>query len=467
MSFISPITATVPVERAPRTRELLLLLVAFALIAALRLPLAWVEGRFQDEEATVFLSFAWHFPSEALFRSFGGYLNIAANGTTLILAGLIRAGAITLEKAPYITMLAGLAGQLVPAILVIKSRSPWLQDVRHRAVALMILLLMPTTEEVFLNVMHIQFHLALAVGLIATLQAGSGKLRTWCEGAILFLAPLCGPAAIVFLPLLALRAMVERDRRRWVQFAVLGFGAAIQMLFFYHSTPLRGAPFDPVNLAVALFIRLPVLGFGGMNGADHVGFAAAVGLINGGPILYLIAGLSVLVFGLILATTLKARDDAFWLFAGALGVGAVSLGFGILTGSRYSQFFAIAGPRYNYIPLVLFGLCFLCLASRQSPAERRTPRTLLMLMLFVGAVHFFRPIDTYAKGPSWKQEVALWKANPNYQPRTWPFYRADFSDRHVRCDQNFSSRERPPRYCEEGWLSSFDSWKADKGKPRQ
>ncbi|UUR08807.1 hypothetical protein [Sphingomonas glaciei] len=465
MSFMSPIVAANPAKRGLRTRETLLVLGLFALVAALRLPLSWIEGRFQDEEATVFLAYAWHFPAEALLRSFGGYLNIAANGITLALAGLIRGGAISLEKAPYITMLAGLASQLVPAILVLRSRSPWLEDSRHRAVALAVLLLMPTTEEVFLNVMHIQFHLALAVGLIVTLQAGSGRRRAWFEGAVLFLAPLCGPAAIVFLPLFALRAVVDRDSRRWRQFAILATGAAIQLLSFYHSTPLRGAPFDPVNLAAAMFIRLIALPFGGLNGADHVGFAAAVGLVQGGPGLYLIAALSVGVFSTLFVTTLKSRDDAFWLFAAAMSVAAVSLGFGILTGAPYAAFFSLAGPRYNYIPLVLLGLCFLCLATRANEVERRAPRLLLGLMLFVGAVHFVQPIDIYAGGPSWKREVAAWRADPNHQLEVWPFYHADLSDRHVRCDGPFAQGQVSPRYCEQGWLRSFDSWKDSKTKP--
>src|SRR6478672_13691337 len=75
-----------------------LLLEVFALLLVLRLPLAWVYGRFQDEEATVFLAYAWHFPwADALFRPFGGYLNIAANATTLLVVELVRGGAVPLE----------------------------------------------------------------------------------------------------------------------------------------------------------------------------------------------------------------------------------------------------------------------------------------------------------------------------------------------------------------------------------
>jgi exodeoxyribonuclease VII small subunit len=170
-----------------------------------------------------------------------------------------RAGDGSLEKAPYFTMLAGLAAQLVPAIVVLNSRSPWLQNFRHRGVALLILVLLPTTEEVFLNVMHIQFHLALGVALILCLKGGQGRLRAVFEPSILFLAPLCGPAAILLLPLFALRAVVDRDPSRWRQFAILASGAAIQLVLFYHPSGFRGVPFDPVTLAASLFIRLLVI----------------------------------------------------------------------------------------------------------------------------------------------------------------------------------------------------------------
>lgn len=462
---MSPIAASLaeqPKRRELRALHLVLFLAAFAIIAALRLPNAWSEGRFQDEEATVFLAYAWHFPSEALFRAFGGYLNIAANATTLLLAELIKGNVISLERAPYFTMIAGLLSQLIPAILILKSRSPWLADNRHRAVALLILLLMPTTEEVFLNVMHIQFHLALSVGLIVALEAGSSRRRAIFEGAVLVLAPLCGPAAIVFLPLFALRAIVDRDARRWRQFALLGLGAAIQLLLFYHSMPLRGAPFDPVNLTAAMFIRLFALPFSGLNGADRVGFMAALGLVKGGPWLWMIAGVSVAFFGMLFAATLKARDDAFWLASAAVSVAAVSLGFGILSGQAYSAFFSLAGPRYNYIPLVLLGLCYLCLGARDNKVDRRTPRLMVGVMLFVGAIYFVHPNEIYAKGPSWKRQVALHQADHSHQLKVWPYFKADLSDRHLRCDATFSDRHAIPRYCEAGWLTSFDSWKKKK-----
>jgi hypothetical protein len=230
------------------------------------------------------------------------------------------------------------------------------------------------------------------------------------------------------------------------------------MLFFYHSSPLRGVPFDPLNLAAAMFIRLPALMFAGLNGADSFGLAAAIGLIQGGPNLWLIGGLSLLVFSTIFVTTLKVRDDAFWLFAAAMSIAAVSLGFGIVTGAAFAPFFSLAGPRYNYIPLVLLAMCFLCLATRSDPVQRRTPRLLVGLLLFVGSIHYFRPNDIYAEGPSWRDEVAAWRANPDHRLIVWPEWPVDLSNHAVRCDRPNPPNVVLPRYCEQGWLKSFDTW---------
>ena len=463
MSYLSSIKAAAPAatRSGPAGVTFAALLAIFATLVALRLPMAWVEGRFQDEEATVFLAYAWHFPSEALFRSFGGYLNIAANGVTLLLAELVKGGTISLERAPYFTMAAGLLAQLIPALLILMSRSPWLADLRTRIVALLVLVLMPATEEVFLNVLHIQFHLALAVALILALDRSRGRMMSWFEGAILVVAPLCGPGAIVFLPLLALRAIVDRDAGRWRQFALLGIGAAIQMLFFYVPTAMRGVPFDPLNLLASLFIRLLALPLGGVSGANRFSLAAAESMFFDKTALWLIGLLSLGLFGILFRESLKQRDSAFWLFSAALSVAVVSLGFGIVTGAAFAPFFVLAGPRYNYLPQVLLGLFFLCLAMRADPVQRRMPRVLVALFLFVGAVHYLQPFEDYGRGPSWLKEVAAWRKDPDHQLTVWPHhYSADLSNKPRRCSENklVTASWEAPRYCQEGWLTSFTVW---------
>ena len=53
------------------TRQRLVLLASCALLIALRLPKAWIHGRFLGEEGTIFLAYAWHHAAgDALWRSF-------------------------------------------------------------------------------------------------------------------------------------------------------------------------------------------------------------------------------------------------------------------------------------------------------------------------------------------------------------------------------------------------------------
>ena len=317
----------------------------FALLIALRLPGAWIEGRFQDEEATVFLAFAWNFPwVEALFRSFAGYWNLAANGLTLLVASAVQGGLLSLEHAPYATMILSLLSQLMPAWLILTGEARWLNGVRPRLVMLLVMALAPTSEEVLLNVMHVQFHLALSVALIVALDVPRGRTARGISVILLLLAPLCGPGAIMFLPLLLLRALIEREHGRLVQLVALGLGAAVQMSVFYGASPVRETGLPPVNLLdetmlriiAGTSLRLLVLPFAGIPVALHLGFVAPEQ-----PLLALALGLLPPIgFGLLGWSAWKRRDGSAWLLAGSILVMVVTLGVGLATMNPRAAYFA-------------------------------------------------------------------------------------------------------------------------------
>jgi len=447
--------------RALDQRHRWALLAAFALIVTFRLPHAWTYGRFQDEEATVFLAYAWHYPGlDALFRPFAGYLNLAATSTTVLVAQLTRSGVLPLEEAPYLTMLIALVFQLLPAVLLLTGKARWLEPRLAVITALLMVATAPATEEVFFNVLHIQFHLALCVALILALDIPVRRAARIGYGVLLFLAPLCGPGAIVMLPLFAIRALSERDRGRFAQLAALAAGAALQLLLFYGSSPLRGHVADPATIAAAMFIRLIVLPLTGVRMADYVANAVHSSHDGGGLLWEAAAAAAVILFAALIVVAASRRDGAVWLVLSALAVAVASLGFGIVIVNPADLFSVVRGERYNFLPVVLISLSLVALAARPSNPARGVYAFLCGLMLFSGALCYFSPFQDYAEGPSWRAEVQAWRKDHNRPLAVWPGrWAADLSDKVNRC----SPSDQPgalaaePRYCESGWAAGFQN----------
>lgn len=459
MNFASKMTAAPAAVRGLRTRELVLLLPIFALIAAMHLPHAWVNGRFIDEEATVFLAYAWHFPgSEALFRPFAGYLNIAANGSTLALASAIRADFISLEHAPYATMLLGLAVQCVPILQVLTGRADWLASNRVRLASALLIAIAPGTEEVAFNVIHIQFHLALCVALLLTLDVPRSRLGRALSALPLFFAPLCGPAAILLLPLFVLRSWLHADRRRTHQALVMGLGSVIQLLFFYGDSPIRGLKPDLLTAAAGTFLRLIVMPLFGSGLSERVGEITAYSQADGMALTLLVAAGGALILGGLFLTALWRRSAVTWLLLTGCTLAVATFCFGMASSSRIFVLFPSAGPRYNFIPVVLVGL-----ATFASVGELRgLPRTLFIaasaMWLTTSAVAYLRPIKAYAKGPAWPAEVAQWRQNKDYPLRIWASKRAvELPESPRRCTPTTKPKgdTEAPLYCESGWMVAF------------
>jgi hypothetical protein len=435
------------------------LLAAFALVLVLRLPRAWAVGRFQDEEATVFLAYAWHHDGlDALFRPFAGYWNLGANATTLLVARLVQGGILPLERAPYVTMAIALAFQALPAVLILTGSGRWLAARLAVIAALLTIAIMPATEEVFFNVLHIQFHLALCAGLILALDVPRRRIARIGYHLLLFLAPLCGPGAIVILPLFALRALVDRDRGRFVQCAAFAAGAAVQLLLFYGATPLRGHLIDPATVAAAMSVRLVALPAFGVNLAYRFGGFIYASQMAGGAAWWAIAAATCLLFGVLLLRAFQRRDAAIWLLLSSLGIAAASLGFGMVIVTRASLVRVYDGERYNFLPLVLLGLALIALARRQEMREKAVYASLCALMLLTGARQYPQPNPDFAEGPSWPAEVAAWRRDHHHPLAVWPRpWAADLSDETRACSPPGKDLAQwtDPRYCESGWAAGF------------
>ena len=435
------------------------LFAAFALIVIFRLPKAWTHGRFQDEEATVFLAYAWHYHwAEALFRPFAGYWNMGANATTVALVQLVRNGLLSLERAPYFTMVIALAVQLLPAVLILTGRAPWLAGRLAVIAALLLIATRPATEEVFFNVLHIQFHLALCVALILAMDVPRRWVPSLGYAVLLILAPLCGPGAIVLLPLFALRALADRDPGRLKQMAILAAGAAVQMLWFYGSSPVRGQFVDFSSIAPAMFVRLITLPTAGVEPAYRVASAIHGPEIAGASPVWLFTAATMLLLAALAMLVTQRRDASLWLMLSSLLIAFVTFGLGIATALGADVFDVGAGQRYNFLPAVLLGLALVALAMRPDFRGKTICAALCAMMLVVGAYHYPRPDKAFADGPSWPAEVRAWRSDHDHPLAVWPRpWAADLSDRARPCSPRGrdAAGSNDPRYCENGWVASF------------
>jgi len=436
----------------------LLLLVGFAFLLILRMPTAWLHGRFFGEEGTIFLAFAWHRPaSVAMWRSFAGYLNLGANASTLAAVKLVRAGLLPLALAPHFTMAIALLFQLVPAILILTGRARWLANRWAVIACLLAMAGSPLTEEVFANVLHIQFHLALAAALILALDIPGSRLARIAYWAPLLLAPLCGPGAIILLPLFALRTLSDRDAARFAQTLALAVGAAAQMLLFYARSPVRGHLLDPATLANLLFVRLAALPYGSVPIAQVMGYIDYMLYLHGGFGWWYMTGVSLAYFGWLVRTALRGGlDAAFWLILSGLVLAAVSFDAGMLQIDP-SQWFNVGGAeRYNFLPLTLISIGLVALVMRGDEIYRKTCLRLIGLMIASGFVTLFLSSEDMQFGPDWQSEVSVWQGNHDHLLASWPKkWLVDLSDHDRPCSPPSLPKvaATDPTYCESNWLA--------------
>jgi hypothetical protein len=459
MTYWSSVSVSEGSHPAFRPLTASLLLLAFALIGALHLPGAWMQGRFIDEEATVFLAYAWHFPAlEALFRPFAGYLNIAANASTVVLAELIKGGSISLERAPYFSMLLGLAFQVAPILMILTGEARWLRSPQVRLASALLVAIAPGTEEVAFNVIHIQFHLALCVALLLTFDVPRSLLARVLAAVALLLAPLCGPAAILLLPLFALRSWLDASWGRGQQTLILAIGSGIQLLFFYGESPIRGLKPDLLTAAAGTFLRVIILPLFGSGFSEKIGEQIAYSQFDGMGITLAVAVCGALVMCGLFVTACWRRSAVTWLLAAGLTLAVASFCVGMASPSRIFVLLPSAGPRYNFLPVVLVGMAIFGSVGEAKKISRTLFLAASAMWLTTSSIAYIRPLKAYAAGPAWPAEVAKWRQHSDYPLRIWASKRVvELPAKPRRCTPTSKPKGDPeaPLYCESGWMVAF------------
>lgn len=397
------------------TKLRITLTLLFAALVCLRMPDILLHGRFWAEEGKVFFEEAWRLPAgKVLFAPYGGYLNLVAN------AGAVGARClVSVERAPYVTTALALVFQTCPAILILWSGASWLRSRWAIVAALLILATPAASEEVWLQTLHSQFHLAVCAGLILAMPAQSGRWLNAFRLALLALGPLCGPACIVLLPFFALRAVIEKSQARWWQTAALLAGSALQIGLFLSVEQRRSYHIDASVLAGVMLVRhllIPLVGSRrAVPLADWIHTRFVAGAIPWSAVMLSCASFAIWIW----VVLRRWREDPAWLLMAGLTVAALSYYGAIYGGTNLLN--VGFGLRYSFAPQALMSFSLLALASARRGAVSYAAATLLCWLIVVGLAGYFTPSSPiFAHGPDWRREVAAWRADPCHRLAIWP-----------------------------------------------
>jgi hypothetical protein len=399
----------------PGWRERWELLLGFALLIVLRLPGVMVHGRVWAEEGTIFMHNAEVLPwTQALFWPVGGYLNIAAN-----FAGIIAADMVPLELVRWVGPVFGLVFQMMPAILILSSNFSWLQSRIGLVVALLLIATVPLGEEVWLNSLHPQFHLTLCAALIMAMDPANG----WKAGFHLWLVALgalCGPTAWFLLPLFAVRAGIDRSRRRLMQAVLLAICVLLQFLLFYSPAQTNGGPVAVGSVVSALFIKhVLIVGLDYRTARVFITALQEMAVAKTVPVAIAVAEFAAIgLVGRDLWS--RGRSAWFWMFAAALFIAIPS--YAAARGGTIEMLHIMNGNRYAFVPHLLFALVLLGIAVTGSGVASVAARIGIAWILAVGILEFhddsIRPY--FSQGPFWTDEVAAWRRDHTHVLRIWP-----------------------------------------------
>ena len=400
-------------ERWPRLSRALLLGL-FAVLVLVRMPEIVLKGRFWAEEGRYFFANAWvEPPLHALFTSYGGYLNLVANGATLA-AHLV----MPLPLAPYLTIAVALVFQLMPPLLLLTARDPWLASMRLRIAGLLLLLLVPGTEEIWLQTLHCQFELTLCCGIILALEPATG-LASVARLAIVALAPLCGPGGIVLVPLFLARAALDRSHARLLQALTLAAASAIQLLLFVEPFAGRAYHLDPVMLLCVVAIRHLVEPFFGLKVAYLAGHDVQRHFASGhDPVWAMLLPVAVFVPAAVVLLRTPQAAASRWLLAAAAAT-ALAAYYGTIGGTAV-LIGAQSGERYIFVPQALIGLAILAYAATAAGAAARGAGVAVVWLIAVGAGSYTATLPDVRNGPAWRDEVRAWRRDPSHAIRIWP-----------------------------------------------
>lgn len=408
------------------------LMVLIVVAASLyRKPELFTHPRFFAEEGTFFFSYAFNnsFIDNLLHPQFGYYTLYNAIVTSF-------AATFPLEHAPLVTTIAALIMQLTASVSAIRGDLPLLNShIKRFVVALSFPLLCP--GQIWLTTIGVQYWLCIITALVLLEAPDTGiKFAHRVKAALLLLNGLTGILSCLMTPLFIYKWRKSGARQMLLYSATLGLCSGIQLIVFLHSCLKadgalsmrfveRFLPFSIYDAVVSFFYTY-LLNSCSLNLLMETKFRERLDVLLSKLLspdlmrecesMFLFVGIASLL--LLLPFLLKALKipDARLLILATLLIYPLSI---ILSIS------SVGGPRYVFAPGAI--LLTAVVGSWDNPRFSGSYR--LTLKLFIALCIVLHWIDfrtmsmykVYQKGwPEWRDEVALWRSNPEYPLKIWP-----------------------------------------------
>lgn len=382
------------------------------LLVCLRAPVLLRHPRLWAEEGKLYFQSALDLPwSESLVRPFRGYYALYNN-----VAALAAARLVPLERAPAVTTLLALGLELLPFAIILFGRSELWRGTRDRALAVAATLLVAQTGEMWLTTASSQFFFAHVTFLLLWERTEDRSMAArFAHRLVLGVAGLTGVVSCLLLPAFVLRAVRTRARERFVHAAILAAATLAQGAVLVTSAAgLHGYRFahpDPLDVAYRLVADDVVRALLG----PIVGHAmVAPGVAPGAAAKVVVVLLGTLVVALL---STGARREV-------LVTSTVALLF-VAVVSHAASIKMRGGDRYGFTPAMI--LMAMVIGNLPSGREPRSGRGRLALVLLALSLSVWAPMYRAVSHPfvdpawtRWPDEVAHWREDPTYAPKTWP-----------------------------------------------
>lgn len=395
-------------------RYWLLYLGALAFLC-LRTPYEFIHGFVYDEEASVYLRYAWDANMwRALIAPHQGYYALLPN-----LCGIIAARLLPLGQAGHFFVFAEIAVQMLLVTMVVQCES--LKGTGQKVLAVAVALLTPPTAAIVLSTIHAQFFLAVTTAVI--LISNADRLRV-ARMLTLACAGLTGVASCVLLPFFLLQAWKERTVARAAQAGVLLACTLVQAVIQFPSAISANAPHSTLQFSAGALLSFGVL--------DHFftrwSYMEACKAV-GSPKLRDWQGLWWLSVECASAVYLAAVLFLSWKGgrAARLLAGAAVLSLAVSfkrSGALDMDLMCGSGGRYFFIFNVLIGLSLVLVTRHAAGLYSLAARVLVFCCLVSGLLDVQR-IATRPHLPIWSQEIGAWRADPDYRVKIRPDYWPD------------------------------------------